>query len=129
MAHLLCRASCCGLALSSGIRLVHSAPGRPEGRGKIERAFRTVREQFRVELLDHPPASVDDLNRVFQGWVEQVYHQRVHTETKQTPLERFLAAGAPVRPPSEASLREAFFVVRATDSVKDVHGLDARQRV
>jgi putative transposase len=91
-----------------GIRLVHSAPGRPEGRGKIERAFRTVREQFLVELLDHPPASVDDLNRVFQGWVEQVYHQRVHTETKQTPLERFLATGAPVRPPSEASLREAF---------------------
>ena len=29
-----------------GIRLIHSRPGRPEGRGKIERFFRTVREQF-----------------------------------------------------------------------------------
>ncbi|MBV8941648.1 MAG: transposase, partial [Solirubrobacterales bacterium] len=28
-----------------GIRLIHSTPGRPEGRGKIERVFRTVREQ------------------------------------------------------------------------------------
>ncbi|MGB7964316.1 MAG: transposase, partial [Propionicimonas sp.] len=27
-----------------GIRLVHSRPGQPAGRGKIERAFRTVRE-------------------------------------------------------------------------------------
>ena len=27
-----------------GIRLIHSTPGRPEGRGKIERVFRTVRE-------------------------------------------------------------------------------------
>src|SRR5215211_1882933 len=33
-----------------GIRLVHSRPGQPQGRGKIERVFRTVREQFLVEL-------------------------------------------------------------------------------
>ena len=33
-----------------GIKLIHSTPGRPEGRGKIERFFRTVREQFLVEL-------------------------------------------------------------------------------
>jgi putative transposase len=33
-----------------GIRLIHSRPGRPEGRGKIERVFRTVREQLLVEL-------------------------------------------------------------------------------
>ena len=33
-----------------GIRLIHSTPGRPQGRGKIERFFRTVREQFLVEI-------------------------------------------------------------------------------
>jgi len=33
-----------------GIRLVHSRPGQPAGRGKIERFFRTVREQFLVEI-------------------------------------------------------------------------------
>jgi putative transposase len=90
-----------------GIRLIHSTPGRPEGRGKIERVFRTVREQLLVELEDRPPASLEDLNRIFQSWAEQVYHRRVHTETEQTPLERFLAPGVPSRP-SEASLREAF---------------------
>ena len=41
---------CCGPARSSGIRLIHSTPGRPQGRGKIERFFRTVREQFLVEI-------------------------------------------------------------------------------
>ena len=40
-----------------GIRLIHSRPGRPEGRGKIERAFRTVRDQLLVEFEDRPPAS------------------------------------------------------------------------
>jgi putative transposase len=90
-----------------GIRLIHSRPGRPEGRGKIERAFRTVRDQLLVELEDHPPSSLDELNRTFQAWVEQVYHRRVHSETGQTPLERFLALGPP-QLPAERSLREAF---------------------
>lgn len=90
-----------------GIRLIHSTPGRPEGRGKIERVFRTVRDQVLVELEDRPPASLEDLNRIFQSWAEQVYHRRVHTETEHTPLERFLAGGVPSRP-REAALREAF---------------------
>ena len=33
-----------------GIKLTHSTPGRPQGRGKIERLFATVREQFLVEI-------------------------------------------------------------------------------
>ena len=90
-----------------GIRLIHSTPGRPEGRGKIERVFRTVRDQLLVELEDRPPASLEDLNRIFQSWAEQVYHRRVHTETGQTPLERFLAAGPPPLP-SELALIGAF---------------------
>lgn len=41
-----------GRALAKmGIRLWHSKPGEPAGRGKIERFFRTVRDQFEVELL------------------------------------------------------------------------------
>lgn len=90
-----------------GIRLIHSRPGRPEGRGKIERVFRTVREQLLVELEDRPLSSVEELNRVFQAWVEQIYHRRVHTQTGQTPLERFAAAGPPALP-AEALLSEAF---------------------
>jgi putative transposase len=90
-----------------GIRLIHSRPGRPEGRGKIERAFRTVRQQWLVELEDRPPASLEELNTLFGAWVESVYHRRAHSETGQAPLERFLAAGAPTLP-AERVLREAF---------------------
>lgn len=32
------------------IRLTHSTPGRPQGRGKKERAYRTIAEQFAVEV-------------------------------------------------------------------------------
>jgi putative transposase len=91
-----------------GIRLTHSKPGQPQGRGKIERVFRTVREQFLVELDTRGGAAdLDELNRLFGAWVEGVYHHRVHSETSQTPMERFLA-GAPPRLPTPAELREAF---------------------
>jgi putative transposase len=90
-----------------GIRLIHSRPGRPEGRGKIERVFRTVRDQVLGELEDHPPATLEELNRSFQAWVESVYHQREHSQTGQTPLARFLALGPPPLV-SELALSEAF---------------------
>ena len=90
-----------------GIVLVHSRPGRPQGRGKIERAFRTVREQFVVELAHTDLDGLDTLNALFAAWVESVYHRQVHSATGQAPLERFLSAGAPT-PAAPERLREAF---------------------
>ena len=90
-----------------GVRLVHSRPGRPQGRGKIERFFATVRAQFLVEIADDQLTSLEELNRLFTAWVEARYHHRPHRETKQTPLERFTAAGIPEVPGPEL-LREAF---------------------
>ena len=52
-------------------------------------------------------ASLAELNSLFDAWLHQVYHQRVHSETDQTPLQRFLAHGAPVPVPGEI-LAEAF---------------------
>ncbi|MGH3094564.1 MAG: DDE-type integrase/transposase/recombinase [Streptosporangiales bacterium] len=95
---------------SLDIQLVHSRPGKPAGRGKIERFFRTVREQFLVELAADSTAQVADLvelNRLFTAWVETVYHHRPHSETDQPPLQRWLATGPPALPTPE-QLHEAF---------------------
>lgn len=90
-----------------GIRLVHSKPGRPQGRGKIERFFATVRAQFLVEIDNGQPDSLEQLNRLFGAWLEQRYHHAVHRETGQAPLDRFAAAGTPTVA-SPALLAEAF---------------------
>ena len=90
-----------------GIRLVHSRPGRPQGRGKIERFFRTVRDQFLVEVDARGVADLIEMNRLFAAWVETAYHRRVHSETSATPLERFAADG-PFAIPTPAQLHEAF---------------------
>ena len=94
-----------------GIRLVHSRPGRPEGRGKIERFFRTVRDQFLVEIdarqRASPVADLIEMNRLFAAWVETAYHRRVHSETRAEPLQHFMAGG-PFTIPTPAQLHEAF---------------------
>jgi putative transposase len=90
-----------------GIRLVHSRPGQPEGRGKIERFFRTVRDQFLVEVPHGQINSIEELNERFDAWVEQHYHATVHSETEVTPLERF-DAGGPYVCSTPDELREAF---------------------
>ncbi|NYI68235.1 DDE-type integrase/transposase/recombinase [Spelaeicoccus albus] len=96
-----------------GIRLTHSKPYRPQGRGKIERFFNTVTSQFLTEITptganktdDITPAgtgstpslsgttvsSIDELNALFMSWVEVVYHQSIHSTTGQTPIDRWTA--------------------------------------
>jgi transposase InsO family protein len=106
-----------------GVRLVHSQPSRPQGRGKIERFFRTVREQFLVEVTDTTSedlttAGVDhtaallELNRLFIAWTETEYHRRVHSETGQRPLARWDAGwdrlGRIPAMPTADDLTEAF---------------------
>jgi hypothetical protein len=93
-----------------GIKLVHSRPGKPEGRGKIERFFRTVREQFLVEVGDGAGvADLAEMNRLFQAWLETAYHQAVHSETGEAPAARWEKATPEERAvPEPALLREAF---------------------
>jgi hypothetical protein len=98
-----------------GIKLVHSRPRRPQGRGKVERFFRTVRDQFLVEITSDDrqagtrAADLAELNRLFSAWVAVSYHRAVHSETSQAPLARW-AAGVPdpLPLPSPAQLHEAF---------------------
>jgi putative transposase len=88
-----------------GVKLIHASPRAATTKGKIERFFRTVRDQFLVEIDDG--VQLPELGRLFSAWLEVVYHRRVHSETGQSPLERFDAAGAPPLP-TPALLREAF---------------------
>lgn len=106
-----------------GIRLVHATPHRPQGKGKVERFLRTVREQFLVEVTDTTAAELAaagtsqttallELNTMFTAWVETVYHRAVHSETGQTPITRWTTGwdrlGRGPAMPDPAALTEAF---------------------
>ena len=58
------------IAASIGIAIAHTPPYQPEGRGKIERFFRTVREQFLASLDPKSLLSLDSLNERFWHWLD-----------------------------------------------------------
>jgi putative transposase len=90
--------------------LLHHTPVRDgAAKGKIERFFRTVRDQFLARELDL--SSLESLNRQFAHWVEEQYNAQVHSILGMSPLDRFALDRKWVRflPPNEAN-DELFFV-------------------
>jgi hypothetical protein len=90
--------------------LLHHTPVRDgAAKGKIERFFRTVREQFLSLKLDL--GSLEALNRQFIAWVEEQYNARTHSVLGMTPLDRFALDRSRVHylPPNQAN-DELFFV-------------------
>jgi transposase InsO family protein len=76
------------ITASLGIALIHAKPYQPQGKGKVERFFRTVRADF---LPGVRTQSQTDLNEAFDAWLRNVYHNREHRSTGETPLRRFAA--------------------------------------
>jgi transposase InsO family protein len=71
-----------------GIHLIHTPPGKPRGRGKVERFFRRVRDQFLDG--DTPIAhSLDGMNKAFGEWLG-LYHKSVHRSLGISPLQKRL---------------------------------------
>ncbi|MGC9950156.1 MAG: Mu transposase C-terminal domain-containing protein [Bryobacteraceae bacterium] len=85
------------------IRLVFSIPGKPRGRGRIERFFSTVNEMFLCELDGYAPAggavrgkptlTLAEFDTQFRAFLLDVYHRRENAETKTPPCERWEANG------------------------------------
>jgi transposase InsO family protein len=79
---------------SLGVALVHARPYKPQGKGKIERFFRHVRDG----LLDgFEGGTLEKLNGELRLWL-QGYHEREHGSTGQSPFKRFTANMQCLRP-------------------------------
>ena len=84
-----------------GVALIHARPHQPQGKGKQERFFRTVRSQLLATLSAADTDSLEALNRRLWAWVEAEYHHHPHRGLDgQTPLDRWAASsGAGEQPP------------------------------
>ena len=98
------------IAASIGILIIHTPPYQPEGRGKIERFFRSVREQFLASLEPKALLSIEPLNERLWHWLDTVYHRREHSALQTTPLLRWQRDIQQVRQlPPATDMRRLFF--------------------
>jgi len=94
------------------IRLVYCRPYHPEGKGKLEKWHRTVRDQFLSELDFKQILSLEDLNARLWAWLERLYHVTPHGGLDGlTPIARYQQDLNRVRPlgPLAHKLDELFY--------------------
>lgn len=111
------------------INLIHARPYSPQGKGKIERFFRTVRGSFlsdelinEINQANHP---LMELNERFSVWLMDRYHLKVHSSLSEAPLERFKNGIEMVRPAPdnlEDYFRKAVMRTVTTDRVVHLNG-------
>lgn len=112
-----------------GIALIHARPYQPQGKGKQERWFRTVRAQLLPTLTPADLTSLEALNRRLWGWVEGEYHHTPHRGLgEETPLERWAQTGGSVRRPDPTLDLDEIFLFEAKrrvqkDRTVSLHGV------
>ena len=100
---------------SLSISLIHARPYLPQGKGKIERWFKTVRSRF----LPHVTATtLSELNGALDHYLAEDYHQNKHSATGQSPLARFASQIHCLRPAPE-NLKDYFRAVVLRKIAKD----------
>ena len=82
---------------------------RPMGHGKVEALNRFIRAAFLAELEGASEIqTLDALNEAFTAWADYQYNRRVHSETGETPLQRWQKGLDKVSYVEEEALRRAF---------------------
>lgn len=103
------------ITASLNISLIHAKPYQPQGKGKIERWFKTIRTSF---LPGFKGTTIEDLNECLDLWVNDIYHRKRHGATGQTPFERFTAKMECLRQ-APADLKDYFRKVARRKVAKD----------
>jgi hypothetical protein len=81
----------------------------PEQNGKQEVFFSQIEGRLMAMLEGEPQLTLELLNRATQAWAEEEYQRHLHSETKQSPLDRFRTGPSVGRPcPSSDQWRRAF---------------------
>lgn len=102
------------VAAALRFRVIYSAVGRPQGRGKVERLFGTLNTELLPKLPGHlvggksataPRLSLAELDQAIAAFIASTYHTRVHSETGETPLDAWRGQG---------------FLPRLPDSLEDL---------
>lgn len=95
-----------------GIALVHSKPYDSPSRGKIERFNRTIRQKF-LPLIDFSQIkSIDELNTIFDRWLDKEYQKSFHRGIQDKPMDKWMGdlANVSIKRVSSEQLDLAFYI-------------------
>jgi putative transposase len=113
-------------------RLIYSAVGRPQGRGKIERIFGTLNTELLPELSGHlrgskpatpPRLSLAELDAEIGAYITGTYNARVHSEIGAPPHRVWLGDGWLPRMPDSLEALDMLLVMVAKHRIVHRDGI------
>lgn len=93
-----------------GISMLNAEPYSPESKGKIERFNRTIQQMFYPLIKDFKAIDCQQLNQLFDTFVQDIYHKKIHSSLNESPLQKFqrLLNQTPIRRISQEQLDQFF---------------------
>lgn len=124
------------VCISLKIRLINSAIGRPQGRGKVERFFGSLNERVLIGLPGHtikgksvskPSLNIKELEKILMDFILNYYHVNNHSTTGIPPIEKWENNFLPQMPESTQILDLLLLTVHRPRKIQRdgirVHGL------
>lgn len=90
------------VAIDLKIQLKNSIPGKPQGRGRVERFFLTVSQLLLMNLSGYTPPkttypkatfTLEEFTPLFEHFLLENYHKRIHSTIGEPPLDRWYNKG------------------------------------
>ena len=107
------------ICASLGSTLIHSQPFVPNGRGKVERQFRTVRMRFLSAINEDAIDSVDMLNSMYFKWLEEDYIRKAHSELGGlSPHDILMSQVDNLKLPTDRGVIDEIFLHRVSRKVQ-----------
>lgn len=91
-----------------GVRVMYCTPYSPYKKGKIERFFRTLRDQFLSFLKRDETYTLERLNRLLLTWIENDYHHKEHSSLGTSPINAWMEKGINIRFPDPETIDRDF---------------------
>jgi transposase InsO family protein len=106
------------ICASLGSTLIHSEPFVPNGRGKVERLFRTVRMRFLSTINEDEIDSLDALNMLYFKWLEEDYIRKAHSGLSGlSPHDVLMSQVENLKLPTDKRLIDEIFLYRVSRKI------------
>jgi putative transposase len=107
------------ICASLGCTLLHSQPFVPQGRGKVERMFHTVRMRFLSSVDPSTLKDLDDLNQRFFKWLEDDYKRKSHKGLNGlSPHDVFMSQVSKLKLVTDVERTNECFLLRITRKIQ-----------
>lgn len=107
------------ICASLGTILCYAKAYSPESKGKVECSFRTIKDCW-MNIMDwNKIASIDELNELFNSFLELNYNNQIHSSIKMKPMDKLMEHINNLRFINSKEILDNIFLHRITRKVKN----------